>query len=187
MDAGRGGRGGGGQLAAVAKTRSCGVLSARFLFYENKLSYLRAPFRQRSRDEATGVGYPGAVGLSERGVSLGLTAEQVASVIAAATAPGGSDDATLASGLAAPGQLTRSPLLDNRTVSRSLLLGLVVLSSFPADGSDRGIKEVAQELDLPTSTTHRYAHTLHAVGLLEQDHRTRRYRRSTSLQPPSAK
>jgi hypothetical protein len=124
--------------------------------------------------------------LSERGVSLELTAEQVASVIAAATAAG-SDNANLLPGLAAPGQLTRSRLLDDRTVSRSLLFGLVVLSSFPADGSDRGIKEVAGELDLPAPTTHRYAHTLHVVGLLEQDPRTRRYRRATLLEPPSAK
>ncbi len=132
--------------------------------------------------EATGVGYPGAVGLSGRGVSLGLTAEQVASVIAAATAAG-TDSATLLAGLAAPGQLTTSPLLDDRTVSRSLLFGLVVLVSFSADGTERGIKEVALELDLPTSTTHRYAHTLRAIGLLEQDPRTRHYRRSTSPKP----
>lgn len=123
--------------------------------------------------------------MSERGVSLGLTAEQVASVVAAATAAG-SDSANLLPGLAVPEQLTRSALLDDRTVSRSLLFGLVVLISFPANGSDRGIKEVARELDLPMSTTHRYAHTLHAVGLLEQDPRTRRYRRSASLEPPSA-
>ncbi len=132
--------------------------------------------------EATGVGYPGAVGLSERGVSLGLTPEQVSGVIAAASAAG-TDSATLLAGLAAPGQMTTSPLLDDRTVSRSLLFGLVVLISFPADGTDRGIKEVALDLDLPTSTTHRYAHTLRAIGLLEQDPRTRRYRRSTSLEP----
>jgi hypothetical protein len=136
--------------------------------------------------EATGVGYPGAVGLSERGVSLGLTTEQVESVVAAATAAG-SDSANLLPGLAAPGQLTTSPLFEDPTVSRSLLFGLVVLISFPADGADRGIKEIARELDLPISTTHRYAHTLRAVGLLERDPRTRRYRRSTSLEPPQAR
>jgi hypothetical protein len=156
-------------------------LSAQFLFYENKLRYLCAPFAQRSRYEATGVGYPGVVGLSERGVSLGLTAEQVASVIAAATAAG-TESASLLAGLAAPGELTTSPLLEDRTVSRSLLLGLVVLISFPPGDSDRGLKEVAVELGLPTSTTHRYAHTLLAVGLLEQDPRTRRYRRSAWLE-----
>ena len=137
--------------------------------------------RKDRRYEATGVGYPGVVGLSERGVSLGLTPEQVAGVIAAASAAG-TDSATLLAGLAAPGQLTTSPLLDDRTVSRSLLFGLVVLISFPADGTDRGIKEVALELNLPTSTAHRYAHTLRAIGLLERDPRTRRYRRSTSLE-----
>jgi hypothetical protein len=120
--------------------------------------------------------------LSEWGVSLGLTTEQVASVIAAASAAG-TDSAALLAGLAAPGELTTSSLLEDRTVSRSLLFGLIVLVSFPADGSDRGIKEVAAELDLPTSTTHRYAHTLRAIGLLEQDPRSRRYRRSATLQP----
>jgi IclR-like helix-turn-helix domain-containing protein len=138
--------------------------------------------RQDRGYEVTGVGYPEAVGLSERGVSLGLSAEQVASVIAAARAAG-TESANLLAGLAAPGELTVSALLDDRTVSRSLLFGLVVLISFPADGSDRGIKEVAAELDLPTSTTHRYAHTLLAIGLLEQDRRSRRYRRSAMLQP----
>ena len=120
--------------------------------------------------------------MSERGVSLGLTAEQVASVIAAATAAG-TESANLLAGLAAPGELATSPLLEDRTVSRSLLFGLVVLISFPADGGERGIKEVAHELELPTSTTHRYAHTLLAVGLLEQDPRSRRYRRAARLEP----
>ncbi len=120
--------------------------------------------------------------MSERGISLGLTVEQVASVIAAASAAG-AESAGLLAGLAAPGELTTSSLLEDRTISRSLLFGLVVLISFPADGSDRGIKEIATELDLPPSTAHRYAHTLLAIGLLEQDPRSRRYRRSATLQP----
>ena len=159
----------------------CRFLSAQFSFYENELGYQRTRFAQGSRHEATGVGYSEAVGLSERGVSLGLTAEQVASVISAA-ATTSAESANLLAGLAAPGELTSSPLLEDHTVSRSLLFGLIVLISFPASGADRGIKEVAAELDLPTSTTHRYAHTLLAVGLLEQDPRTRRYRRSAWLQ-----
>ena len=120
--------------------------------------------------------------MSGRGVSLGLTAEQVAGVIAAVSAAG-ADGATLLAGLTAPGPLTTSPLLEDCTMSRSLLFGLVVLIAFPADGTDRGIKEVALELDLPTSTAYRYAHTLRAVGLLERDSRTHRYRRSASLTP----
>jgi hypothetical protein len=106
-------------------------------------------------------------------------------VIAAATAAG-TESANLLAGLAAPGDLTASPLLSDRTVSRSLLCGLVVLIAFPADGSDRGIKEVATELGLPTSTTHRYAHTLLTVGLLAQDPRTRRYRRPAWPEPGSS-
>lgn len=114
--------------------------------------------------------------LNEGGVSLGLTADQVAKVIAEASTD--ADGGELLAGLARPEELTSSPLLDDRTVSRSLLFGLVVLISFPADGSERGVKELARELDLPRSTTHRYIHTLHAVGLLEQDPLTRRYRRA---------
>lgn len=119
--------------------------------------------------------------MSERGVSLGLTIEQVADVIAAAST--GAKSASLLAGLARPGELTASPLLDDRSVSRSLLFGMVVLISFPADGADRSITEVARELDLPTSTTHRYVRTLQAAGLLSQDPRTHRYGRRAPLAP----
>jgi IclR helix-turn-helix domain len=66
--------------------------------------------------------------------------------------------------------------LDDRRLSRSLLAGLLVLSCFPADGSDLGIAELARSLAMNTSTTHRYVATLLAVGLLERDASTRRYR-----------
>jgi hypothetical protein len=118
--------------------------------------------------------------LSERSVSLGMTPGQVASVVAAAGAAG-AQNANLLAGLTRPGELSASPLLDDRTMSRSLLFGLFVLYAFPLDGGDRGIVEIARELDLPTSTTHRYVHTLLAAGLLEQDTRTRRYRRCGRL------
>ncbi len=114
--------------------------------------------------------------MSERGVSLGLTAAQVAKVLTEAAA--GGEGAELLAGLALPGELAASPLLDDRNMSRSLLFGLIVLIAFPADGSERGVKVLARELGLPTSTTHRYIRTLRAVGLLEQDPLTRRYRRA---------
>jgi len=69
--------------------------------------------------------------------------------------------------------------LDDRRQSRSLLSGLLVLSCFPADGSSLGIAELARTLDMNTSTTHRYVTTLLAVGLLERDPATRRYRLGT--------
>jgi hypothetical protein len=70
--------------------------------------------------------------------------------------------------------------LDDRRLSRSLLSGLLVLSCFPADGGSLGIAELARRLDMNTSTTHRYVTTLLAVGLLERDSATRRYRLATS-------
>jgi DNA-binding MarR family transcriptional regulator len=66
--------------------------------------------------------------------------------------------------------------MEDRRLSRSLLSGLLVLSCFPADGGYLGIAELARMLDMNTSTTHRYVTTLLAVGLLERDPATRRYR-----------
>ena len=66
--------------------------------------------------------------------------------------------------------------LENPRLSRSLLLGLLVLACFPPDGSFLPVKEAARILDASASTTHRYCKTLVAVGLLERDPRTRRYR-----------
>jgi DNA-binding MarR family transcriptional regulator len=66
--------------------------------------------------------------------------------------------------------------LDDRRLSRSLLSGLLVLSCFPPDGGYLGIAELARTLDMNTSTTHRYVTTLLAVGLLERDPGTRKYR-----------
>ena len=66
--------------------------------------------------------------------------------------------------------------MDDRRLSRSLLSGLLVLSCFPTDGGFLGIAELARMLDMNTSTTHRYVTTLLAVGLLERDPSTRKYR-----------
>jgi IclR helix-turn-helix domain len=66
--------------------------------------------------------------------------------------------------------------LDDRRLSRSLLSGLLVLSCFPPDGGYLGIAELARMLDMNTSTTHRYVTTLLAVGLLERNPGTRKYR-----------
>ncbi|MGA2455788.1 MAG: helix-turn-helix domain-containing protein [Solirubrobacteraceae bacterium] len=66
--------------------------------------------------------------------------------------------------------------MEDRRLSRSLLAGLLVLSCFPANGGYLGIAELARTLNMNTSTTHRYVTTLLAVGLLERDSATRRYR-----------
>jgi IclR-like helix-turn-helix domain-containing protein len=67
-------------------------------------------------------------------------------------------------------------LQENRRLSRSLLAGLLVLSCFPPEGMDMGIKDISEQLELNTSTVHRYVLTLVAAGLLERDPDTRRYR-----------
>jgi len=67
-------------------------------------------------------------------------------------------------------------LLDDRSLSQSLLRGLLVLTCFPLDGTERGVADIAEQLGMNTSTTHRYMTTLLTVGLLERDPLTRRYR-----------
>jgi DNA-binding MarR family transcriptional regulator len=60
--------------------------------------------------------------------------------------------------------------------SRSLLRGLLLLSCFDPGGDERGIVEIADELGMSPSTTHRYALTLVELGLLERCPDTRKYR-----------
>src|SRR5439155_11532042 len=60
--------------------------------------------------------------------------------------------------------------------SKSLERGLAVLSAFRPDRPALGISELARELDLTRSTTHRYVATLANLGYLEQDDSTRKYR-----------
>jgi hypothetical protein len=120
---------------------------------------------------------------SEQNVSIELTKSQVDQVIREAGKGGTlsvvlsalkdpswrlSPDTELSSGYPAE--------LDDRRLSRSLLSGLLVLSCFPDDGGYLGIGELSRLLDMNTSTTHRYVTTLLAVGLLERDAATRRYR-----------
>jgi hypothetical protein len=69
--------------------------------------------------------------------------------------------------------------LEDLRLSRSLLRGLMVFASFPADGAGRSVTEVARELDMGASTTHRYVSTLLEVGLLERDLISREYRLAT--------
>jgi DNA-binding MarR family transcriptional regulator len=112
------------------------------------------------------------VAISAEGTSLALTPAQVAQVI---DASGG--EPLLLSIRA----LIASPLLEDPKISKSLLLGLLILVSFPSDGGKCGNKQIAQEMGLAASTTHRYIHTLVAAGLLEQDEVTRKYRRPSEI------
>jgi IclR helix-turn-helix domain len=115
---------------------------------------------------------------AERSVTITLTEWQVARIVREVTGdpglvalPAGLDEL---SGLRGALQ----PLLDDAAYSRSTLRALLVLGAFPADGEERELTDVARQLDLSPSTTHRYIGTWMAVGLLEQHPRSRRYRRA---------
>lgn len=114
--------------------------------------------------------------MSEIRVTIELSKAQVERVVRAAGKDGGL--------LGLAGWMERLELrsfpgqLDDQRLSRSLMLGLMVLASFPADGVARSVKHVATDLDMGVSTTHRYVSTLVEVGLLERDPVSRKYRRA---------
>lgn len=60
--------------------------------------------------------------------------------------------------------------------SQSLERGLGILTSFSEARSVLGIADLARAVDLNKSTTHRYVATLTALGFLQQDAETRKYR-----------
>ncbi len=68
------------------------------------------------------------------------------------------------------------PVSEDTRLSRSLLRGLSILTCFGADNRERGIIEMASQLGMSPSTTHRYVSTLVELGLLERSPRTRKYR-----------
>src|SRR5207248_2119483 len=60
--------------------------------------------------------------------------------------------------------------------SQSLERGLAVLSAFRSGRPQLGVSELGRELGLSRSTTHRYVATLAALGYLQQDPATKKYR-----------
>jgi len=130
--------------------------------------------REHHRRRASGAGV--AVN-GDRDVLIALTDGQVAQVVrGAASRMGLAGLLPEVNGL----DMLRSvvlPLLEDATYSRSTLRALLALAAFPADGSEHELTDVARQLGFSPGTTHRYVCTWMAVGLLEQDPRSRRYRR----------
>jgi IclR family pca regulon transcriptional regulator len=60
--------------------------------------------------------------------------------------------------------------------SQSLERGLAILSAFRPATPELGISELARELGLTRSTSHRYVATLARLGYLQQNPQTRKYR-----------
>jgi IclR helix-turn-helix domain len=113
--------------------------------------------------------------MSDSGISIELTRPQIDQVIRGGSETSGVS--TMLRGLAGRDLAsTFAALSASPRLSRSLMLGLLVFACFPANGADLAVTDVAAKLELSPSTTHRYLTTLLAVGLLEQDPRTRRYR-----------
>ena len=114
--------------------------------------------------------------MSSSGINIELTRPQIDRVVRQASE--GNGVAGLLRGLSDRGTLAAryEALSESPRLSRSLLLGLLVLAVFPADGGSLAVTDVAGKLSMSPSTTHRYMTTLLAVGLLEQDPRDRRYR-----------
>lgn len=70
------------------------------------------------------------------------------------------------------------PLLEDDSYSRTVLRAVLVLNALPADGGERELTEIARDVGLSPSTTHRYMQTWMAVGLVEQHPRSRGYYRT---------
>ena len=74
-----------------------------------------------------------------------------------------------------PGPAWSIPRLREPRYSQSLERGLAILACFTPSRPVRGIADIADELDMSRSTTHRYVITLLALGYLEQG-ASRKYR-----------
>jgi IclR helix-turn-helix domain len=112
-------------------------------------------------------------------VTITLHPAQVEQVLRVASGSNGMTE--LLSGIREPEALqgVLMGLVDDERVSRSTCRALLVLLAF-SSGEHREVTEVSNELDLSASTTHRYIRTWVALGLLDQDPATRRYRRPSS-------
>lgn len=114
--------------------------------------------------------------IGRREVTITLSESQVARVVHEARAGAPINEWLSNVGDAALPQLSPGP--GHTTHSRVLLTAIRVLIAFPLDGTERELADVARELKIPKSTVHRHATTWIAVGTLEQNPRSRRYRRT---------
>jgi hypothetical protein len=118
--------------------------------------------------------YRAPVQMPQNGITIELSQAQINRVVLEAAQDGGL--VGLLGGLDEFDVQMSSVQMDDARLSRSLLRGLMVLASFPADGVPRSVTDVAHQLDMGVSTTHRYISTLVEVGVLERDPASRQYR-----------
>lgn len=66
--------------------------------------------------------------------------------------------------------------MERNNLSTSIIRGCAILTSFTSEKRELGLTEIAQSLQLNKATAHRYLRTLKALGYLEQDPDTSKYR-----------
>ena len=115
-----------------------------------------------------------AMQTSENGIKIELSKAQINQIVREAS----EDDGLLGllGGLEELDVQASAMPMDDVRLSRSLLRGLMVLASYPADSTARSVTDVAHQLGMGISTTHRYTSTLVEVGVLERDPESRQYR-----------
>jgi IclR family transcriptional regulator, pca regulon regulatory protein len=80
------------------------------------------------------------------------------------------------SGMSEPSTSLEAPPGAGSTYSQSLERGLAILSAFRTGRPLLGVSELGRDIGLSRSTTHRYVATLAALGYLQQDPATKKYR-----------
>ena len=70
--------------------------------------------------------------------------------------------------------LLNDPRVNNHLLSQNVIVSLLVLSAL--HGGEQRVTDVAADLGMSRATTVRYLKTWVAVGILEQDRATRKYR-----------
>jgi hypothetical protein len=111
---------------------------------------------------------PISLGQAERIVQQVVGSEGFgSSLVRLLLALGGQDRVVMA-------DLLSDPRVNNRLMSQNVVVSLLVLSAL-YDGEPR-VTDIADDLGLSRATAVRYLKTWVAVGILEQDRSTRRYR-----------
>lgn len=75
-------------------------------------------------------------------------------------------------------QVSAQPLLSDPRLAQSLVRAALVLATSPADGSEPDFKDIASQFEWSQSSTHRYVVTWTALGVLEQNPDSHKYRRA---------
>jgi IclR helix-turn-helix domain len=125
----------------------------------------QASMPERSEPE---IWVPISLGQAERVVQQVVGSEGYgSSLVRLLLALGGQDRVVMA-------DLLNDKRVNNRLMSQNVVISLLVLSALHS--GKRGVRDIAAELGISTTTAVRYLKTWVAVGILEQDSSTRRYR-----------